>query len=431
MTDSAVPEMRPAADTRRGWAVDIAIALAVTAIQLVTAATGLAWQHGGHSAADWPTYLLLTVGGMALVARRRFPVAVLAVSLATTLWVGAMGQSGLIWLGLIVAFFSAVLAGKRTAAVASLVVGYLVSFWPPWQVGRPGRASTALALGLAAWLLVLLAAAEVIRIRSQRAAALQRSREEQLRRRAGEERLRIARDLHDVVAHNISVINVQANTALHLMDRQPERAREALTAIHDVSRQALAELRSVLGVLRDGEPIGSAPRAPSPGLGNLPDLLAAVSFAGLEVRLATDGKPRQLPAEADITAYRIVQESLTNVTRHSRAATASVTIGYEPRGVLVQVEDPGPARTVASRATGGKAGSASRDGAMREAGAGLSAGNGIPGMTERARALDGTVTAGLLPDGGFSVSAWLPAPAAPQSSGEDAAAPAGADRGRS
>ena len=145
MTDSAVPEMRPAADTRRGWAVDIAIALAVTAIQLVTAATGLAGSSAA-AAADWPTYLLLTVGGMALVARRRFPVAVLAVSLATTLWVGAMSQAGLIWLGLIVAFFSAVLAGKRTAAVASLVVGYLVSFWPPWQVGRPGRASTALAL---------------------------------------------------------------------------------------------------------------------------------------------------------------------------------------------------------------------------------------------------------------------------------------------
>ena len=116
---------------------------------------------------------------------------------------------------------------------------------------------------------MLLAAAELVRVRRERAAELARNREDQLRRRAGEERMRIARDLHDVVAHNISVINVQANTALHLMDRQPERAREALTAIHDVSRQALTELRSVLGVLRERRR-GAAGARPRPGqLGDL------------------------------------------------------------------------------------------------------------------------------------------------------------------
>src|SRR4029077_4750215 len=123
---------------------------------------------------------------------------------------------------------------------------------------------------LAVLLLLLLAVAEVIRARGQRTAALELSREEELRRRGGEEPTRSARDLHDVVAHNISVINVQANTALHLMDRQPDRARTALTTINDVSKQALVELRSALGVLRDaGE---SAPRAPSPGLSRLDDL---------------------------------------------------------------------------------------------------------------------------------------------------------------
>jgi signal transduction histidine kinase len=200
------------------------------------------------------------------VARRRHPVAVLAVTLGTALWAAAAGAM-MSYLALIVAFFTAVLARRRAAAVASLVIGYTVSVWPPWLIGDPGHSSTGFALGLAAGLFLLLAIAELIRSRMQRSAALARSREELLLRRAGEERMRIARDLHDVVAHNIAVINVQANTALHLMDRQPERARLALSTINDVSKQALVEIRSVLGVLRDaGE---QAPRAPAPGLARL------------------------------------------------------------------------------------------------------------------------------------------------------------------
>src|SRR5262249_30132236 len=233
------------------------------------------------------------------------------------------------------------------------------------------------ALGLAAGLTLMLAAAELIRIRSQRAAALARSREEELRRLASEERIRMARDLHDVVAHNISVINVQANTALHLMDRQPERAREALSAIHDVSRQALTELRSVLGVLRSDEDL--APRAPSPGLGQLDDLLSTVRRSGLEPRLTRRGDGRQLPASVDLAAYRIVQEALTNAARHSASGTADVLISYEADGVLVQVDDAGPARSTAA----------------------AQAGNGITGMTERAHALGGRLSAGPRGRGGF------------------------------
>ena len=165
------------------------------------------------------------------------------------------------------AFFTAVQARQRAAAIAALVIGYVASVWPPWLIGSPGHASAAFAVWLAVLLLFLLAVAEVIRARGQRTAALEVSREEELRRRAGEERMRIARDLHDVVAHNISVINVQANTALHLMDRQPDRARSALTTINEVSGQALVELRSVLGVLRAVDE--GAPRAPAPGLARL------------------------------------------------------------------------------------------------------------------------------------------------------------------
>jgi signal transduction histidine kinase len=350
------------------------------------------WGHMSRAAASsspgWPGYLLLTVAGLVLIFRRRFPVPVLAVSLGATLLAGAISHPGMIWIALIVAFFNAVVAGKRLAAIASLVIGYAASFWPPWLIGMAGHASAAVALAAAAWLLVLLAVAEFVRFRRDHATEVARSRADQLRRQASEERMRIARDLHDVVAHNISVINVQANTALHLMDRQPERAREALTAIHDVSRQALTELRSVLGVLRSDEDY--APRAPSPGLGQLDDLLVAVRKAGLEPRLHRRGDQRQLPASVDLAAYRIIQEALTNAARHSASLSVDVLVSYEADGVLVQVDDAGPARAPSTARPG----------------------NGITGMIERAHALGGRLSAGRRPDGGFRVAAWLPSPAA-------------------
>ena len=140
----------------------------------------------------------------------------------------------------------------------------------------------------------------------------------------------MARDLHDVVAHNIAVINVQANTALHLMDRQPERARTALATINDVSKQALVELRPVLGVLRDVDSGGvtGAPRAPAPGLARLSDLVDNAAAAGLAVRVEEDGQAAPLPADVDLTAYRIIQEALTNSARHSGGSTATVRLGY-------------------------------------------------------------------------------------------------------
>ena len=260
MTRPDLSERAPAAlargATARRWAVDAAIAAVVTAAQVGALAS---WHHG-RSTAGPLAYVLLAVGGASLIARRRYPVGVLAVVLVTTLWASSE-SAHVIYLALVVAFFNAVLARKRAAAIASLVIGYAASVWP-WLIGQSGHPSAAFALGLAAGLVFLLSATELIRISSQRAAALQRSREEELRRRASEDRMRMARDLHDVVAHNISVINVQANTALHLMDRQPERARSALTTINEVSKQALVELRSVLGVLRDVDE--SAPGRPAP-----------------------------------------------------------------------------------------------------------------------------------------------------------------------
>jgi signal transduction histidine kinase len=375
---------RPAAETTRRWAVDAVLAAAVVALQVV------AWlaesAHHGQHRPDPASYLLLAVGGASLLVRRRYPVPVLAVALAAALVAAALGGAAqgtpVAWFVLIAAFVNAVLFRKRAAAIASLVIGYLVSVWPPWLIGTRGHASAVFALALLAGLITLLSAAELIRARNQRATAISHRQQEEMRRHASEERLAIARDLHDVVAHNISVINVQANTALHLMDRQPERAREALTAIHEVSRQALGELRSVLGVLRADD--AGAPLVPTPGLDRLSELAAHARTAGIAVRLVAEGASRPVPASVDAAAYRIVQEALTNTVRHSGGSTATIHLRYDTDAVTIEVDDDGPA--------------------VHPAGDG----NGVAGMTERARALGGTLDAGPRPGGGFRVLARLP-----------------------
>jgi signal transduction histidine kinase len=372
--------MRYSPRTRR-LALDAGIAIAVTAWQLCAYHSHW-WSPSGYKQPGNFGYLPIILGGTALLARRRYPTAVLAVTLGTALWAAALG-AWTAWLALNVAFVSAVLNRKRAAAVASLIIGYVVSVWPPWLIGSAGHASAARGLGLLLWLVVLLAGSELVRARRQRAVDMAARREAETTRRASEERLAIARDLHDVLAHNISVINVQANTALHLMDRQPERAREALTAIHDVSKQALGELRSVLGVLRasGGE---TAPLSPSPGLDRLGELTAGT--AGIHVQVVTDGAPRPMPAGVDVAAYRIVQEALTNSVRHSGGSTATVRLRYDDDALTISVDDDGTAH-----------GTGSAD-----------SGNGVTGMTERARALGGTLEAGPRPGGGFRVLARLP-----------------------
>jgi signal transduction histidine kinase len=375
------------------WAFDAALAAAVIAAEVGGSHAAASWNQHQHAAPGIVANAVLVVGGASLLARRRYPVAVLAVTNASALVAVRLGAE-VVWFALVAAFFTAVLARKRAAALASLVICYIVSEWPPWQIGQPRRTSVAGALWLAAGLTFMAFVAELIRIRSQRASALARSREEELRRRASEERIRMARDLHDVVAHNISVINVQANTALHLMDRQPERARSALTTINDVSKQALIELRAVLGVLRDVDANGGAegaPRAPTPGLARLGDLVDHAAAAGLAVRVKEEGQPVPLPADADLAAYRIIQEALTNSARHSGGANATVHLGYADDALRVEVADDGtswPSDRTAGRAEG--------------------SGHGIAGMTERAAALGGTLQAGPGAEGGFLVRAWLP-----------------------
>jgi signal transduction histidine kinase len=238
---------------------------------------------------------------------------------------------------------------------------------------------------------------EVAMAGRQRRLAAERTRAEEARRRAGEERMRIARELHDVLAHNISLINVQAGVALHLMDEQPGQSRTALQAIKQASNDALGELRSVLDILRQGDE--AEPRSPASGLAQLDSLVAGAEATGLEVRTRVEGAPRPLPAGTDLAAFRIVQESLTNVTRHAGpAASATVLVRYGREGLTVQVDDNG--KGVAS-ASGRQATDPDRQ--DRRLG-----GNGIRGMRERVAALGGELAAGPRPGGGFRVLARLP-----------------------
>jgi signal transduction histidine kinase len=368
----------------RVWLVDAVVALVVGAAQIAGGVASAS--HPGSRAVSAGGFVLLAASAAVLVARRRFPVATLTAVFLLTLWYALTpNPNGAIWIALTLAFGTAIYLRKRAAAIGSLAAGYVCFLWGPALAGTHPAPSAASALGLAVLLLVMLGVAEGIRLRNQRATALARSYEEEAKRRSGQERLRIARDLHDVVAHNISVINVQANTALHLMDRQPDRARSALTTINDVSKQALVELRSILGVLRDVDE--DAPLAPSPGLEHLDGLLSHANAAGLSIRLEEHGEKVDLPASVDLAAHRIIQEALTNTVRHSGARAAVVRINYDEGAVSVEVDDDGraekPARTIGT-------------------------GNGIIGMTERAHALGGRLEAGPRTGGGFRVKAWLP-----------------------
>jgi signal transduction histidine kinase len=334
---------------------------------------------------DAAGFLLLALGPASLVFRRRYPAAVLWFVLATTLaYVLLDYPRGPIFFSLIVAFVTAVMSGHRVTAITSLVVGYVSFLWLPDLVGTESSPGWGAALGLAAWLLVLLTVSEIARSRRERARELERTRAEEARRRASEERLRIARELHDVLAHNISLINVQAGVALHLVDERPEQARTALTAIKQASNEALGELRSVLDILRhDNE---TAPRSPTSGLARLDELVARTEAAGLQVKTQIEGTPRPLPRGVDLAAFRIVQEALTNVTRHAGKARATVGIGYGRRDLTVQIDDDG---------NGAASGTSS-------------GGRGIAGMRERVTALDGEFEAGPRPGGGFRVRARLP-----------------------
>ena len=220
-----------------------------------------------------------------------------------------------------------------------------------------------------------------------RAETAERTREEEARRRVGEERLRIARDVHDVVAHAMVAINVQAGVGAHLLDRDTERARRTLEDIKKVSGGALADLRSTLGVLREDAAADDAPVRPAQGLGELDELGESLRTAGIEVDLDVDPATATLPAAVTSTGYRIVQEALTNVVRHASGSHVRVRVTRDEDRLVIEVQDDGSGEDLAAPAGSGQ---------------------GVRGMRERAQAAGGTLEAGPQAGGGWLVVATLP-----------------------
>ncbi|PRX53519.1 signal transduction histidine kinase [Nonomuraea fuscirosea] len=321
-----------------------------------------------------------------LLVRERFPVAALIVVAASVVayypWATVDGP---ILVLLFVCLYSAADLGHLTAAIATGGASLLAM-----GIGESGgvrHVDDSLFLMIAGWVVAAIAFGGVTRNRRayleearQHALDAVRSKEEEARRRAGEERLRIARELHDVLGHNISMINVQAAAALHGLKKRPEEAETALRTIKDTSKETLRELRTTLGVLRQVDE--DAPTTPPDSLARVE---ALVRDSGLDVRTELSGPLDALPTEVDLAAARIVREALTNVSRHSGTDRATLRLTSASGHVEIEVDDEGP-------------------GAAYDEGSGF----GVQGMRERAAALGGTLVAGPRPEGGWRVAARLP-----------------------
>jgi len=366
----------------------------VLAALLAFLGAGQAFQE---PARDFPAMALLVVP---VAFRRRAPIA--AFSLATI--GGALqvttGRPLASDLALLVLLYTVAAYRPRRASIMALLVCFCGSAVAVLEWGPVGGVNLAWRLTFAAFLfggleLTVWILGDSMRYRrgyyaalEDRAARLEAERHAQAKVAAAAERARIARELHDVVAHHVSVMVVQADGAGYALQTDPDRAAAALQAIAGTGRQALTEMRRLLGVLRSAD--DQAALAPVPGLGELRELLDQARAAGLEVAYTLSGVPRDLPEGAELAAYRVVQESLTNTRKHGGlAATAAVALRYEPDGLVVEVTDDG---------LGG--------------GASDSGGHGLAGMRERIAMYGGTVTAGPLPGGGFGVTARLPCPKA-------------------
>jgi signal transduction histidine kinase len=355
-------------------------------------------------------YLLLVVSGLVLVVRRRWPVPVFIIAgVASLVYFTIDFPDGPGWIGLFVALYTltAYGDGRRSVRIASVGIGVLAVGWLAnaadiepraalgWVFFRIGAAVMAAALGESVRSRRVIAAEAV-----ERAELAERTREEEARSRVDAERLRIAREVHDTVAHAIAIINVQAGVTAHVLDKRPERARETLVTIEHTSAQALHEMRAILGVLRDSD----NGRAPQPGLEQIDELTSMARDAGLDVTLEVS-TPAAAPSSAvNSAAYRILQESITNVIRHVGPTRVTVALGYGPDVLEIRVADDGPREASAGNTVGRSAPNAS--GAVP--GGSAEPGRGIVGMRERCELLGGELSAGPRPGGGFEVRARLP-----------------------
>jgi signal transduction histidine kinase len=353
--------------------VDVVLVLALAAGYVGGAAHKHEWTGGVPLAA---------VQVAPLLWRRRYPRTVLAAVTAT--WMAYIAfVGGVPPIATSVAIYTVAANLPRTPALRAAVVAVAASTLASLALQDWGRSASDLIPFVAAWVIGdnLGTRRAYTRALEERAERLEREREAEAGRARAEEQARIARELHDVIAHNVSVMVVQAAAANDVFDSRPERAREALRAIETSGRQALGELRRLLGVVRsDG-----AEYAPQPGLERLDELVEQVRAAGLAVAVSIEGGPRALPAAIDLSAYRVVQEALTNVIKHADASRADIALRYSDDELAVEVSDDGR-------------GTVNGDGS----------GHGLIGMRERVAAFGGSLEAGPKNTGGFAVSARFP-----------------------
>ncbi|GAA3151959.1 sensor histidine kinase [Nonomuraea roseoviolacea] len=367
-------------ESRTGTPVSVGVVAVVLGVTLVTALVG---PHPPLNALD---LILPLAAGAATLARLRHPVAALVVVTAAVVayYPFARLDGPLLVLLFVVLYTTAdrghLVAAGAVGAAALLALGF-------GESGDVRHIDDSMFLSIMGWVVACIAFGGVTRNRraylqeaERRAREAEHGREAEARRRAGEERLRIARELHDVLGHNISMINVQAAAALHGLKKRPEEAETALRTIKETSKETLRELRTTLGVLRQVDE--AAPTGPADSLARVDALVAAT---GLSVRTELSGPLGDVPTEIDLAAARIVREALTNVSRHSGTNAATLTITNESGHLVIRVEDDGPGATYTE-----------------------GSGFGVLGMRERAAALGGTLEAGPRPEGGFRVVADLP-----------------------
>jgi signal transduction histidine kinase len=383
------------------WAQDLIIALFITAMQVQGTLRRVASEPDtvqrplddlGHLG-----LVLLIVSGAALAVRRRWPVAVFAVTvLASAVYYTLDFPDGPGWLALFVATYTltALGDGRRSVLLAGAGITLLSACWliaaidiEPraaigWVFFRIGASIMSAALGESVRSRRVIAAEAL-----ERAEAAERTREEEARSRVDAERLRIAREVHDTVAHAIAIINVQAGVTAHVLDKRPERARETLRTIEQMSSRALQEMRAILGVLRDP---GDG-RTPAPGLHEIDELTARGREAGLDIDLRVTSPPDPPPSVVSGATYRILQESITNVIRHAGPTRVQVVLDYGIDNLEVRITNEAGRR----EAAGGRPDPAEP-------------GRGILGMRERCLLLGGELAAATLPGGGFEVKARLP-----------------------
>ncbi|MGW7820252.1 sensor histidine kinase [Streptomyces puniciscabiei] len=359
---------------------------------------------GSHQPLSWPVTVLVYA---ALALRRRFPLATVAVAVIGSVMLMAEGMVyPLTLLALFCALYWVALdssPGRALAVGATVKVTLLAASF----VTHPGITGVVIVL----WAALAVTSGSAARSHrayvaeaEERAKRAEQAREEEANRRVSEERLRIARELHDAVGHHVALINVQAGALAYLLeDEDRSQAMESVAHIQQASEEALEELRLTVGLLRQpGTAESAEPTEPVPGLDRLGELIGSFAGAGLQVTREVTGQARMLPEAVELTAYRVIQESLTNTRKHAGCATAVVRLGYGPAALRLAVEDEGRPVAVGGRRTpdGGRAG------------VGTGGGHGLVGMRERVAAVGGRLAVGPRPEGGYRVFAELPLRAA-------------------